>query len=102
VRIAVQLDDQPFRSCRKIGDVWSDNDLTLELHAQAIASQKVTKPLLGLGEVCPQRLRSGASFEVAFHTTDSPLSQPSPPEGGEGLMRSLRVMRRGFPGVWSC
>jgi hypothetical protein len=83
--IAVHLNDQALRSCSEISNVRSNNDLALELHTQSIGPEQVPQPSLRFGEICSEFLRSGACFDVPLHASYSPLSQPSPPKGGEGF-----------------
>jgi hypothetical protein len=92
MRIAIEFDDQPFGSGRKIRNVGSENDLLLELHAEAISADDVPQFSFGRGEITAKLLGALSRLGVPFQMP--PLSQPSPPEGGEGF--SLRHVTNQF------
>jgi len=91
VSVAVELDDQAVRSRCEIGDVRGQDDLALELHAEAVRSKVVPETAFGLGEVFAQFLCAGSCFGVPFQIAPSPRSaarsRPLPLKGARGSVR---------------
>ena len=92
VGVTVDFDDEAVRAGAEVGDVGGEDDLLLELHAEAARAEVVPEAAFGFGEVFPQLFGAGSGFDVPFDgTAPSPrsasLTRPLPLKGARGLDR---------------
>ena len=90
MRIAVDLNDETFRTGREIGNIGRKDDLPLELDPDAIGPDRIPELSLRSSEVGAQLLGASSSFNVPFQRTPSPSPLPLKGERGSEL-RHARI-----------
>jgi hypothetical protein len=103
VGVAVELDDQALAPACEVGDVGGEDDLFLELDAEAVAAEVLPEAALGLGEPFAEVLGAVSGFDVALHGSAPAPSRgagvPLPRQGARGKVRHFSVSVHESPAV---
>jgi hypothetical protein len=94
VGVSVELDDEAVAAAGEVGDVGGEDDLPLELGAEAVAAEMVPQAAFGFGEVGAQGFGADSRDDVPLNgTAPSPrsasLSRPLPLKGARVGVRHL-------------